>query len=467
VVIVPENNRSAEIINCLIIIILSLTIFSCIGTENSDVPPRSLHSIEIAPVNPSIAKDYYRQFTATGTFSDNSRQDITTAVTWSSSNTSVVIISNAAGSNGLATAVAGGSATIRAASGGVSGSTTCTVTDAVLISIAVAPTNSKITVGHKRQFTATGTFSDNSTQDITAAVTWSSSDTSIATISNTAGSNGLAAAAGIGSATITATAGTITGSTICTVTAIRTVDVDVWQTFDFDTLSVANLDANDHSNEGAWAVDNDGEATMSASGERAAPAAFNGQQDVGGYGLRYGYLFGDLPQSGCARYIFASNKSAFTAGFWLYVPDEVGVYGEHDVFTIIPFNSARGTYIKLGDVRIGAEMWLMIMQVADDNVTGVYSAAHILLDPYNRWYWISLSYVQNGYVKVSAYDESLNFVGELIHQNRTVNVPINNVWIGSLIGPSNTAMHKVLYWDDFVLNWTNPQYPIDMKGQIR
>jgi hypothetical protein len=90
-----------------------------------------------------------------------------------------------------------------------------------------------------------------------------------------------------------------------------------------------------------------------------------------------------------------------------------------------------------------------------------------LLDPYNRWYWISVSYVQNGYVKVSAYDESLNFVGELIHQNRTVNVPINNVWIGSLIGPSNTAMHKVLYWDDFVLNWTNPQYPIDMKGQIR
>jgi hypothetical protein len=102
----------------------------------------------------------------------------------------------------------------------------------------------------------------------------------------------------------------------------------------------------------------------------------------------------------------------------------------------------------------------MIMQVADDKVTGVYSDTHILLYPYNHWYWISLSYAQNGAVKVSAYDESLNFVGEVLHQNMTVNAPISDVWIGSLIGPSETDMHKVLYWDDFVLNWTNPQYPI-------
>jgi hypothetical protein len=101
----------------------------------------------------------------------------------------------------------------------------------------------------------------------------------------------------------------------------------------------------------------------------------------------------------------------------------------------------------------------MILQVVDEQGTGVYSDADILLYPYNHWYWIWLSYVQNGDVRVSAYDENLYFVGEVFHQNRSVNAPINSVWIGSLIGPSETGMHKALYWDDLVLNWTNPQYP--------
>jgi len=233
----------------------------------------------------------------------------------------------------------------------------------------------------------------------------------------------------------------------------------MWQTFDFDTLSVANLDANDHSNKGTWVVDNDGEASMSASGERAAPAAFNGQLDNGGYGLTYEYLSGYLPKSGCVEYIFDSNKSAFAAGFWLYVPDEVGVYGEHDVFTINPFNAPEGTYIKLGDTWTGTEMRLMVFQYNN----GGYSNTTVLLYPYNRWYWISLSYAQSGDVKVSAYNESLDFVGEVIHQNKAVNAPINNVWIGSLIGPSEMDMHKALYWDDLVLDWTDPQYPIGIQ----
>jgi len=458
--IFTQNSQTMKLANCLFIMLLSLTVFSCKGKVGSTIPPPSLRSIEITPVNPTIHKGYNHQFTATGTFSDNGTQVITTSVTWSSSNTSVAMISNTSGSNGLAAAVGSGSATITATSGGVSGSTTCTVTDAVLISIAITPTNPKIAVGYKRQFTAEGTFSDNITQDISTAVTWSSSDTNVATISNSAGSNGLAVSVGIGSTTISVTSGSISGSTTLTVTATATVDVDMWQTFDFDVLSVANLDANDHCDEGTWVIDNDGEASLSAAGERPAPVDFNGQQDPGGYGLKYEYSSGILPQHGTVGYLFASNKSVFTAGFWLYVPDEVGVYGEHDVFTLNPFNSAQGTYIKLGDVKIGTEMWLMIMQVADDKVTGVYSDTHILLYPYNHWYWISLSYAQNGAVKVSAYDESLNFVGEVLHQNMTVNAPISDVWIGSLIGPSETDMHKVLYWDDFVLNWTNPQYPI-------
>ena len=63
-------------------------------------PAPTLMSIAVTPANPTIPTGGTQQFTATGTYSDQSTQNITTQVTWSSSNTSVATISN----SGLATA---------------------------------------------------------------------------------------------------------------------------------------------------------------------------------------------------------------------------------------------------------------------------------------------------------------------------------------------------------------------------
>src|SRR3989441_321433 len=101
------------------------------------------------------------------------------------------------------------------------GSATATVTVAptlTLTSLAVTPTNPSIVTGGTQQFTATGTFSDGSTQDLTTSVTWASSLTAVATISNTTGSQGRATAVGTGSTTISATSGSVSGSTVLTVT---------------------------------------------------------------------------------------------------------------------------------------------------------------------------------------------------------------------------------------------------------
>ncbi len=87
----------------------------------------TLSSITVTPANPTIAPGLTQQFTATGHYSDGSTQDITMTAIWSSSTTSVAVISNATGSNGLATAVAAGSSTITATSGSIPGSTTLTV----------------------------------------------------------------------------------------------------------------------------------------------------------------------------------------------------------------------------------------------------------------------------------------------------------------------------------------------------
>ena len=177
------------------------------------IPP-TLNSIAVTPTSPSILAGTSIQFTATGTYSDNSTQNITASVTWTSSNTSVATISS---NSGLASALAQGVTTITAASGQFSATATLSVTPVppTLKSIAVTPANPSASVGTSAQFTATGTYSDNSKKDLTTSVTWTSSSTSVATITS---KSGLASALAVGATTIKAALGAISGTTILTVT---------------------------------------------------------------------------------------------------------------------------------------------------------------------------------------------------------------------------------------------------------
>src|SRR5208282_228069 len=186
------------------------------GTE----APAVLVSVAVTPANPSIVTGGTQQFTATGTYSDGTTQNLTSSVTWSSGTVAVATISGV----GLATGVSTGTSTITATatSSTMSGSTALAVTSAAptLQSISVTAANSSVQQGSVLQFTATGTYSDSSTQNLTGSVTWSSSNTNIATISNTTGSLGLASGETVGGpVTITATLGGISGSTSLTVIA--------------------------------------------------------------------------------------------------------------------------------------------------------------------------------------------------------------------------------------------------------
>jgi hypothetical protein len=182
-----------------------------------------LTSIAITPANPSVAVGATQQFTATGTFNTGEIYNLTQSVNWGSTKTSVATISNATGTQGLATAVAVGTSTIKATAGGITGQTTLTVTSApTLTSITIAPALPSITVGSTLQFTATGTYSDGSTQVITTTVTWASVSTAVATVSNASGTQGLATGVAVGTSTITATLGTVNSSTTLTVNAAAT-----------------------------------------------------------------------------------------------------------------------------------------------------------------------------------------------------------------------------------------------------
>ncbi|MGA2537673.1 MAG: Ig-like domain-containing protein [Terracidiphilus sp.] len=184
-------------------------------------------SIQVSPSSQSIAVGQTLQFTATGIIGHGSHpagsENLTTAVTWSSSSPGVATVSAA----GVATAVSTGSTTISATMAGAPAATaTLTVTGigvgpggATLASIAIIPGAQSVTApGQTTQFIAIGTTSSGATEDLTSLVTWSSSSSQIATIST----GGLATAVSQGSATITAIAGSA-GSTVVTGTAAFTV----------------------------------------------------------------------------------------------------------------------------------------------------------------------------------------------------------------------------------------------------
>jgi uncharacterized repeat protein (TIGR01451 family) len=91
-----------------------------------------------------------------------------------------------------------------------------------LQSIAVTPADPSIVVGNSEQFTATGTYSDSSTKNLTALVTWSSGTLATATITALGQASGIA----VGTSAIGAKLNSVTGSTTLTVTALGACDVN-------------------------------------------------------------------------------------------------------------------------------------------------------------------------------------------------------------------------------------------------
>jgi len=191
-----------------------------------------LTDIAITPASPAALNSIgaTQQLTATGTYDDGSAPDLTSAVTWDSSDGAVVSVSSA----GLVTAIGNGSVTITATLSGITSnsvSVTVTITGGItLASIAVDPDPQTIDEGATQAFTATGTYDDGTTtQDLTTSVTWTSSVGDVATID---GSTGIATGNGVGlipdptdplvtiptnDTTITATLGAISGSAALTV----------------------------------------------------------------------------------------------------------------------------------------------------------------------------------------------------------------------------------------------------------
>ncbi|EMN40261.1 lipoprotein adhesin LigB [Leptospira interrogans] len=198
------------------IVTISASSENIIGSVKLIVTPAALVSISVSPTNSTVAKGLQENFKATGIFTDNSNSDITDQVTWDSSNTDILSISNASDSHGLASTLNQGNVKVTASIGGIQGSTDFTVTQAALTSIEVSPVLPSIAKGLTQKFTAIGIFTDNSKKDITDQVTWNSSS-AIVSVSNLDDNKGLGKTNSVGNTTITATLGKVSGKTWLTV----------------------------------------------------------------------------------------------------------------------------------------------------------------------------------------------------------------------------------------------------------
>jgi uncharacterized protein YjdB len=164
-------------------------------TINSD----NLDSISISPQT-GIAQGTKVQFVATGTFNDGSTHNVTSQVTWATSDKTILNFTSGSSAQG----VAPGTVTVTATLGSVTGSTLFTVSSATIQSVTVTPSSSTIPIQGHESMSATGLFSDSTTQDITTSVTWSSDAPAIASVGSLGSSLGIVNGLMAGTANISA-----------------------------------------------------------------------------------------------------------------------------------------------------------------------------------------------------------------------------------------------------------------------
>ncbi len=181
------------------------------------VTPAVLVSLTIVGGDISLPVGFQTPVIVLGHYSDGTTADVTPNVTFTTGNASVASVSNVVGSIGDLSANAQGQTTLTAHVGDQTATVNVNVSGAQLLGIDVTASATHLLLAQVQVFTATGHYSDGSTLNLTNLVSFDSSNPGVITVSNLPGTNGVGVALGLGVANVTATLGTVTGSTAVTV----------------------------------------------------------------------------------------------------------------------------------------------------------------------------------------------------------------------------------------------------------
>jgi uncharacterized protein YjdB len=187
----------------------------------------SLSDSSIKVGEKATAKATYKTY-RNGILSDS--RDVTSSATWSSGSSSVATVSG-----GIVTAMGAGTASIQASYGGETASASLTVTDNVTNDYQLSPSSVNLVNGRSTKLTVIRRTFINGVQtngeDFSSVFSWTSSNTSVATV----GSDGVVTGTGAGTATITARYGVTTLTASVTVTPEYTYEL----VFDRTSLDLA------------------------------------------------------------------------------------------------------------------------------------------------------------------------------------------------------------------------------------
>jgi hypothetical protein len=162
-------------------------------------------------------------------------------VVWSSATPSVATLGTLTTTQNV-NCLTAGTSLIKATFSSIVGQTTITCVTPVptLVSITVTPTSPSINVGASLGFTATGTYSDNTTKDLTATSAWLSTATSIASL-GTLGTQQSVTCLAAGTSNIRATFAAVSGqSTLTCSTATPPTLVSISVTPKTPTITVGS-----------------------------------------------------------------------------------------------------------------------------------------------------------------------------------------------------------------------------------
>ncbi len=150
---------------------ITATLGTVSGTATLTVTSAVLTSFSISAASNSVANGLSDQLTATGTFSDRTTGPVTSLVSWSVTSGPGSI----GGSTGILITGSGiGTVQIQASYPNLTTQTAgISVTAATLVSFTILPGSSSVPNGSTDPLTATGTFSDRTTDTVTSLVSWS------------------------------------------------------------------------------------------------------------------------------------------------------------------------------------------------------------------------------------------------------------------------------------------------------
>jgi hypothetical protein len=257
----------------------------------------SLQQISIQPSVLTREQGQSYQFELVGYFSDGSSSSLTMQADWSVDDSSIAIVDNAT-SKGLVAFDTVGSTILRASVNQFSAQATLTVnsTQAVLQQITIQPETMSRDAGVSYHFEAIGSYSDGSSSAITDQVTWSVDDTAIASVNNT-NSKGQVDFLSVGSTTLRAQLGQLTGQASLTTMAPSLQEIriqpavlarEIGQTHQFELIgSYSDGSTGNLTYAANWSVDNTAIATVNngnskglvafvATGSTMLSASYNG-----------------------------------------------------------------------------------------------------------------------------------------------------------------------------------------------